>query len=290
MKTYNTLYLEARSALMEAGIEEASFEAKHLVASASGKTLSGLMAALSFYSSGEIEGRVKDFLERRLRGEPLAYVTSSWEFYGIPLRITPDVLIPRADTEVLVDAAKAFLKGAEPSCRILDLCTGSGCIACALAKELPSSRITAADNSSKALDVCKKNVKELNLSSRIICMKADALSAPPFGLGSFDLIISNPPYIESSEIKKLDPSVKNYEPKAALDGGKDGLDFYRGIIKYWKMLLRENGAIIFEVGEGQAEAVGEMLLSAGFESAHFEKDTSGTDRAVIGIKKQLKGT
>ena len=113
-------------------------------------------------------------------------------------------------------------------------------------------------------------------------MQADATMSPPASLGTFDMIVSNPPYIASTEILTLDPSVRDYEPVWALDGGEDGLKFYRSIIKYWKMLLRQDGYLLFEVGEGQAEAVGEMLLSAGFRTVSTKKDTLGTDRVVIG--------
>ena len=243
------------------------------------------MRDLNLYTSGDIELLVDDYTARRLRGEPIAYISGSWEFYGLPMIITPDVLIPRMDSEVLVNAAKEVLTGRKMDARILDLCTGSGCLTCAIAHEMPATRFLAIDVSTSALEICRKNVALNRLNSRVICMQADALSAPPMGLGEFDMIVCNPPYIPTVEIFALDSSVKDFEPIWALDGGKDGLKFYRAIIKYWKVLLKEEGSILFEVGEGQAESVKEMLLSAGFASTDTRLDSLGFERVVIGFMK-----
>ena len=165
---------------------------------------------------------------------------------------------------------------------MLDLCCGSGCITCAIGHELPATKLVAVDLSASALEVCRANVNLNRLTTRVICMQADATSSPPLGIGSFDLIVSNPPYIESGEIQKLDRSVKDYEPMWALDGGKDGLRFYKAIIKHWKSLLRPEGLLIFEVGEGQAETVADMLMAAGFAATSIHQDARGVDRAVVG--------
>ncbi len=282
MKTYNELYLSTRNILRQRGIEGYSLEAKLIVSKAAKKTISELMRDLNLYTSGNIEILVDEYTARRLRGEPIAYISGSWEFYGLPMVITPDVLIPRQDSEVLVDAAKEILTGHKMDARVLDLCTGSGCLTCAIAHEMPATHFLAIDVSTSALEVCRKNVALNRLNSRVICMQADALTAPPCGLGQFDMIVCNPPYISTMEILSLDSSVKDFEPLWALDGGDDGLKFYRSIIKYWKIVLREDGFLIFEVGEGQAEAVKEMLLSAGFASVDTRQDTLGTERVVIG--------
>ena len=282
MKTYNDIYLSTRNLLKRSGIEAYALEARTLVACAAGKTTQQLLRDLSLYTSKEVEDKVTDYVARRLKGEPVAYITGSWEFYGLPMKVSPDVLIPRMDTEVLVDAVKEFLIGYKMDARVLDLCCGSGCITCAVGHELPATKLVAIDLSASALEICRHNVTMNRLNSRVICMQADATVSPPMGIGSFDVIASNPPYIESAEIQTLDSSVKDYEPIWALDGGADGLRFYKAIIKYWKSLLRPGGCIIFEVGEDQAEAVGEMFLAAGFESVSFRKDTQGIDRVVIG--------
>ena len=282
MRTYNDIYLSARNLLRQSGVEAFSLEAKLLVAGAAGKTTAQLLRDMSLYASNKIEDTVTEYIARRLRGEPVAYITGSWEFYGLPIVTTPDVLIPRMDTEKLVDTAKELLTGRKMNARILDLCCGSGCITCAIGHEMPATRLVAIDISANALEVCRKNIAAQKLISRVICMQADALSSPPLGIGEFDMIVSNPPYIASEEIKTLDVSVKDFEPVWALDGGEDGLRFYKGIIKYWKSLLRPGGCLMFEVGEGQASAVCEMLMAAGFASAQTRKDTQMIDRVVIG--------
>lgn len=282
MKTYNDIYLSTRNMLRQNGVEGYALEARILVACAAGKTVQQLLRDINLYTTEQVENTVLDYTARRLRGEPVAYITGSWEFYGLPMTVTPDVLIPRMDTEVLVDAVKEFLTGYKMDARVLDLCCGSGCITCAIGHELPATKLVAVDLSASALEVCRQNVAKNRLSSRVICMQADATSSPPLGIGSFDVIVSNPPYIESAEIAKLDRSVRDYEPIWALDGGEDGLRFYKGIIKYWKSLLRPGGYLMFEVGEGQASAVCEMLMAAGFASAQTRKDTQMIDRVVIG--------
>ena len=263
MKTYNDIYMTARTILRQHGVAGYNLEARLLVAQAADKSVPDLLRDLKLYTTDAVENRVMEYLDRRLNGEPVAYITGIWEFYGLPLMVTPDVLIPRMDTELLVDTAKSLLIGRT----ILDLCCGSGCICCALGHELPATKLVAIDISARALEVCRINIATNRLNSRIICMQADATSSPPLGVGQFDMIVSNPPYIASSEIMTLDRSVRDYEPIWALDGGEDGLRFYKSIIKYWKALLRPGGY---------------LLLSAGFAAADTRTDTQGVERVVIG--------
>jgi release factor glutamine methyltransferase len=138
------------------------------------------------------------------------------------------------------------------------------------------------DISANALDVCRINISLNRLITRVICMQADATAQPPLGIGNFDVIVSNPPYIATGELETLDRSVRVYEPMWALDGGEDGLHFYKAIIKYWKSLLRPEGLLIFEVGEGQAQFVADMLWAAGFTSCTIHEDARGVERAVVG--------
>ena len=282
MKTYNELYINTRNTLKRSGIEAYALEARVLVASAAGKSVQQLLRDLSLYTTDQVEQQVAAYTARRLEGEPVAYITGDWEFYGLPMKVTKDVLIPRSDTELLVDLVKAALTGYKMDARILDLCCGSGCITCAVGHELPATKLVAVDLSASALEVCRTNVNLNRLTTRVICMQADATASPPLGIGSFDVIVSNPPYIATDEIRALDRSVRDYEPVWALDGGADGLRFYKAIIKYWKSLLRPEGLLIFEVGEGQAEAVADMLAAAGFSSTSIHQDTRGVDRAVVG--------
>ena len=282
MKTNNQLYINTRNSLKRAGIEAYALEARVLTAAAAGKTVPELLRDLNLYTTPQVENRVLDDTARRLRGEPVAYITGSWEFYGLPMKVNSDVLIPRADTETLVDAVKELLVGYKMDARILDLCCGSGCITCAVGHELPASKLVAVDLSASALEVCRANVALNRLSTRVICLQADAPASPPLGIGSFDMIVSNPPYVPSAEIASLDRSVRDYEPVWALDGGEDGLRFYKAIIKYWKSLLRPDGFLLFEVGEDQADDVCEMLMAAGFASCAVRRDARGVERVVIG--------
>ena len=283
MKTYNDIFITTRNALRAAGIESYSLEARILLARAAGKTPQELLRDMRLYTTGQVEKTVADYTARRLAGEPVAYITGAWEFYGLPMTVSPDVLIPRADTEVLVESAVELLTGRKMDARVLDLCCGSGCIACAIGHELPAAHLVCVDISATALEICRQNLAQNRLSSRAQCIQADATASPPMSIGQFDLIVSNPPYIASEEILTLDASVRDYEPIWALDGGKDGLKFYKAIIKYWKSLLPVGGALLFEVGEGQAASVCEMLLNAGFRSTGVKRDTRGVERAVIGI-------
>ena len=282
MKTYNDIYLETRNALRASGIEGYTLEARLLVATAAGKSVAELLRDINLYTTAAIDAEVQELTRRRLAGEPVAYITGAWEFYGLPMITNTDVLIPRMDTEKLVDTVKELFTGRKMDARILDLCCGSGCITCAIGHEMPATRLVAIDISANALDVCRRNIAATKLISRVICMQADALSSPPLGIGDFDMIVSNPPYIPSEEIKTLDSSVKDFEPVWALDGGTDGLKFYKAIIKYWKSLLRPGGYLLFEVGEGQAQPVSEMLQAAGFSYTDTRKDTLGIDRVVFG--------
>ena len=271
----------ARNALKKAGVEAYSLEARLITAHACGKTKEAFLRDLALYSSNECEQRVKDLIERRLNGEPMAYITGEWEFFGLPLEVTPDVLIPRSDTEVLVETALRALVGRKMDARILDLCSGSGCIGCALAHELPAARVVQVDISDAALEIGRRNARR-NRLNRVIGLRADALKKPPMSIGSFDLIVSNPPYVPSIEILTLDGSVRDFEPLGALDGGEDGLMFYRAIVRWWRPLLRPGGWLMFEVGEDQSDAVLALMREAGMENLYAVEDTQGIKRVVVG--------
>lgn len=280
-KTYNDLYLATRTALKSAGVEAYALEARLLVAYAVGKTKEEFVRDLRLYTSDENEQKIAALLQRRIAGEPLAYLIGEWEFHGLPIVLTPDVLIPRMDTEVLVDAALRVLVGRKMNARILDLCSGSGCIGCALAHELPAARVVMVDISEEALAVSKENLRR-NHQNRTICLRADALEKPPMGIGTFDLIVSNPPYVASMDILTLDSSVRDYEPLGALDGGEDGLMFYRAIVRHWTQILRPGGWLMFEVGEDQADAVMALMTEEKYTDVTALEDTAGIRRVVVG--------
>lgn len=284
-RTYNELYLEMRRRLREGGIEDPSLEARRLLALASGYTDTELIARFFLYANEDTEKKVRQLIYRRLGGEPLAYIAGGWEFYGLPFLVDRNVLIPRIDTEALVFTALELMKNT-PEPRILDLCCGSGCIGCTLARKLPNARVIFADISPEALAVTRKNVSLHRLAQRSVCMNADALSPPPLRMENFDLLCCNPPYITTAEMETLDPSVKDWEPALALDGGSDGLVFYRGVLENWKSVLKDNGIVIFEVGEGQAEPVRALLAENGFYNLGCALDTIGVERVVYGRKKK----
>ena len=279
-KTYNDIYIQSRKRLKDAGIEAYGLEARLIVSQAAGKTMEKLMRDLNLYASDEFAQKVQTMVDRRLTGEPVAYITGQWEFYGVPLYITKDALIPRADTEVLVRAAIALFENRNGTPRILDLCAGSGCVGVAMGVHMPGARIVMVDNSLKALSLCRKNIHLNGLDVRVLCVEADVREKPPMLLGDFDLITCNAPYIPTAELATLDSSVRDYEPVSALDGGADGLDIIRPVIRIWKSVLRDNGVLMLEIGEGQAPAVTKLLEKAGFSDIRALPDAAGTDRVI----------
>ena len=281
--TYNNLYLDTRKRLRAHGVEMAQLEARELVCFAADKTREQFFRDLPLYASKEVEEKVEELTQRRLAGEPVAYIIGEWEFYGLPLDISRDVIIPRADTETLAERAILLAKAAGEGARVLDLCAGSGCVGLAVAANAPNCRVVLADISEGALRICKQNVRRNNLNARVTCVQADALAAPAASLWDFDVIACNPPYIPHKELPDLDVSVKDYEPWGALDGGLDGLDFYRAISANWGTALRLGGSLIFEVGMGQAPAVEQIMAQNGFENIVTHQDPRGVGRVVEGM-------
>ena len=284
--TYNNLYLDTRKQLKAIGVDEAQLEARELLCYASGKSREQFFRDLSLYASAEVERRVAGLLARRAQGEPVAYIIGEWEFYGLPLDISRDVLIPRSDTEVLAARAIDLAKAAGEGARVLDLCAGSGCIGLAVAANAPQCRVVLADISEEALKICKQNVRRNDLNARVTCVLADALKPPASVLWDFDVIACNPPYIPHGDLAGLDVSVRDYEPVTALDGGEDGLDFYRAVASKWGGALRLGGKLLFEVGYNQAGDVELIMAEHGFEQIETYQDTAGVWRVVEGRVEQ----
>lgn len=280
--SYNDLYLDTRKALRSLDIGSASLEAQELICAASGKTREQFWLDLPLYVPDFVAAKLQELLTRRALGEPLAYLVGEWEFYGISLNINPKVLIPRPDTETLVDRAIALLKQTRTGARILDLCAGSGCIGLATISKVPGVRAVLLDASPDAVQLCKENARKNNLSGRVAYMQGDATSPPASPLGEFDVIACNPPYIKTGDIRNLDSSVKDFEPHMALDGGADGLRFYRAIAPAWLASLRPGGSLLFEVGFAQATAVKDILQLAGYQDIQSYDDASGIARVVEG--------
>ena len=280
--TYNDLYLDVRRQLRESGVEASTLEARELVCFGGGKTREEFYRDAPLYVPPETERAIRELARRHLDGEPVAYLIGEWEFYGLSLDISRDVLIPRMDTELL--AERGILKARESGegARILDLCAGSGCVGLAIAANAPECRVVLGELSEGALRVCKQNVRRNELNARVTCLSVDALEAPSSTLWDFDAIVCNPPYIPSGDIWGLDVSVKDYEPHMALDGGDDGLDYYHAIAAKWKSALRLGGTLIFEVGLGQAAAVEDILEKNGYEDVKVLPDTQNILRVVEG--------
>ena len=279
--TYNDLYLDVRRQLRECGVEAATLEARELVCFGLDKSREELVRDSRLYAGTAQERRVRELVDRRLAGEPVAYLTGEWEFYGLPLDITQEVLIPRSDTEVLAEQAIAYVQGLG-ECRVLDLCAGSGFIGLAVAEKAPNCKVVLGELSDGALKICRQNIRRNGLSGRAVPVQADAREQPDQTLGVFQCIVSNPPYIPSADIAGLDVSVKDYEPRAALDGGPDGLDFYRSICERWKQALIPGGRLYFEVGIGQADRVLRIMRGQGFGDIQLVDDLGGIPRVVFG--------
>ena len=279
--TYNNLYMDIRQELHRAGIQAATLEARELVCFAAGKTREQFVRDGRLYVPQDVEEQARALMRRHLAGEPLAYLIGEWEFYGLPLDISEQVLIPRSDTEVLAGEAIRWLQ-TQQDARVLDLCAGSGCVGLAVASQVHACRVVLGEKSEAALRICRQNIRRSGLLGRVTPMPADALEPPTRQLGEFDCIVCNPPYIPTQEIETLDVSVRDYEPHMALDGGEDGLEFYRAISENWREALHPGARLYFEVGIGQADSVLRIMRRQGFGELEIVPDTAGIPRVVYG--------
>ena len=271
------LYIKLRGILSEAEIEAPGLEARLLIEGVTGMNRASQIANSNSEISGEIQEKLISMAQKRAEHLPLQYILGKWSFMGFEFKVGEGVLIPRDDTEVLVGLCLDYLKASEGK-TTLDLCAGSGAISVALDK-LANADVTAVELSDKAYNFLLENIKGTNIKPH----KGDIFECyRDFEAKSFDLIASNPPYIKTDEIEALQTEV-GYEPKTALDGGADGLDFYRAIARRWTPLLKSGGAMAFELGEGQAEYVGGLMADHGYINIKTAKDLGGTDRAIIGI-------
>ena len=263
--------------LKNAGIENAVFEANLII-----KTvfeLSPIDVVLSYNKTAPdaLAKKAAEYAERRASGEPLQYILGVWEFMGLEFLVSPNVLIPRSDTETLVEAVLSRKGGMN----LLDICSGSGCIALSIAHYNKNTYALGLDISPDAVELSKKNAEKLGLDNRVRFERADIMSDIPHGV--FDVIVSNPPYIRRDVIGTLQAEVRLHEPHLALDGGEDGLDFYRRIIDIAPRLLNENGELFLEIGFDQADDV-TALMQASFSDISVIKDLCGNDRVARGRK------
>lgn len=303
---YGKLYEEGTRILADAGIEEreAKLDARFLLEHVCGTTLQTLLLNKERPVSAEEEGAYRELIAQRRERVPLSYITGKRDFMGLTFEVTRDVLIPEQDTENLVEEALRLI---DDGSRILDLCTGSGCILLSLLRYTNGCQGVGTDISGAALEIARRNGESLGLSDRAVWLQGDLFaalsdteeknspalhsSASEFPFPSalnlqrpaFDLIISNPPYIPTDVIATLAPEVSICEPRLALDGGQDGLDFYRRIIREAPDFLVIGGRLMLEIGYNQAEAVSCLLQEAGYYGIEVLKDYGGNDRIVTAV-------
>jgi release factor glutamine methyltransferase len=234
--------------------------------------------------------RLHELVKRAADNEPIAYLIGRTEFYSLELDITPDCLIPRPETELLAERAIEFLRKRQGQQFVCDLCTGSGCIAVAIANNFPEAKITATDICESALKAAAKNIEKHDLKQKVTLLCGDLFDpiVPQMDVSKFDLIVSNPPYVSSVEYEKLETNIKDYEPKLALYAGADGLDVYRRICQEIDKFLEPDAALMLEIGYAQGPPVRDLLEKTGcFSEIIIEKDDHDNDRIVTAIKNQL---
>ncbi|MBR5536510.1 MAG: peptide chain release factor N(5)-glutamine methyltransferase [Clostridia bacterium] len=281
IRTINDIYLDLRTEFRKKGIAGYQIEARDLVAFALDLSDDEFVAKRNQYIFDKDVQKIEELKALRYSGVPLQHITGRWEFYGLPMEVTTDTLIPRPDTETLVEVAVELLKDRSKG-RILDLCCGTGCVGLATLKNV-SDGITGvlADLSEPALEVARRNVVHNGLSHRTLTYQVDALAEASPLLGKFHMILCNPPYIPTADIMTLDVEVQR-EPHMALDGGEDGLDFYRAVCRNFAPALNKSGVLAFEVGLGQFEDVMAIMTDAGYANVQFRCDLAGIERVVWG--------
>lgn len=271
---YRKLYETGKDRLEKAGIQEAALDARLLLEEVCGTDRNTLLAHGDRAVTEEEETQFLIFIERRSTHEPLQQITGWQEFMGLRFSVTEDVLVPRQDTETLVEEVMRYLRD---GMEILDVCTGSGCILLSLLRYSNGCRGVGCDISEKALAVAGQNAKELGISAQFI--QSDLFESIE---GRFEYIVSNPPYIRKDVIPTLMEEVRDHEPLIALDGGEDGLDFYRKITREATEHLYSGGMLFFEIGYDQGEAVKLLMEEEGYEEVTVSQDLAGLDRVVYG--------
>jgi release factor glutamine methyltransferase len=269
-------------ALTAAGIDNARFEARLLLSHAAQLTIEQLVACGTDEVPVATVEALRALTARRVRREPMAYILGEREFWGLPFKVTPGVLVPRPDSETVIEAVLSLMPDRDRAWRILDLGVGSGCLLLTLLHEYPKARGVGLEASPEAMAVAQENAERLAVAGRVT-LRAGDWRRPGWlaGLGGpFDLVVSNPPYIESAAIGGLMPEVASYEPLLALDGGADGLEAYRVIASAGPKLVTSGGFLVVEGGEGQAPEISTLFAAAGLQPRPPFKDLGGIDRVV----------
>jgi release factor glutamine methyltransferase len=270
----------AGARLERAGVASARLDAELLMAMAAGISRAALLGGAAAIDAAALSC-FERMVARREAREPLAYIVGQREFFSLEFAVRPGVLIPRPETETVVEVALDFIRTG-PSAKILEIGTGSGAIAVAIAKNAPVAQIVALDVSKVSLEIAAENARRHRCADRIAFVQSDCFSALDGSqrFDPFDLIVSNPPYIPEDELAALAPEVRDFEPRVALEGGRDGMEFYRGIAEGLSRWLTHYGEVILEVGKGQAAAVESMMSAAGCAAGVRMRDLAGVERVV----------
>ena len=281
----NKTFLEVKKILKDAQIDEAEAKARIIVREVGHLKFEDMLLDKDVENKEEVLNFAKKLA---LSGEPLQYMLGYSYFMGEKFIVTPDTLIPREETEFLVRCAIDKIRNLKTAPNVLEIGTGSGCIACMIAKNLPDIEVLGVDISTNALQVALENAQKLDLIRKVIFRKSDVFSSIRDG-EKFDLIVSNPPYIKKDDYLKLDKTVLNFEPKSALLAGEDGLEFYIKIINEAKKYLKPSGFIAFECAQGQADDICGLFEQRGFEVCDVICDMAGIKRVVCaGVKKGVR--
>ncbi len=274
-------YNSTKKKLEKAGVEDYVFEAKQIIKHITGLSATQILTNYNRPLTEYQENNLIALVHQREVRYPLQYIFGEWDFYGRGYFVGPGVLVPRADTETVIEAGIEFLKGKE-SPQVLDLCAGSGCIGITLAKEIPTAKVTLVEKYEEALRYAEKNI-ERNEAFNAVALQGDIFQKCGAD-NKYDLIVSNPPYISEEEMKIISPETK-FEPETALKAEDDGLEFYKAITENYKDSLKDGGMLCFEVGFTQSLKVKEILKNAGFKDIEIKKDLNDVDRVVTGIKR-----
>ncbi|MCX7614666.1 MAG: peptide chain release factor N(5)-glutamine methyltransferase [Clostridiales bacterium] len=284
IRTLNDIYLDLRNKLIKENRLQADLEAREVCVCGTGIERDQFDKSRSIFMSEESAEKINALFSRLISGEPLPYIIGEWDFFSLTFKTPRGVLIPRPDTESLVEAALKATKRKTPL-RVLDLCCGTGCVGIAYATQMPSVKVVLADISSDALKAAKENILMHNLSGTVYPLHLDITEGYRPEFGKFDLILANPPYIPTDEISQLDQSVRDFEPHLALDGGPDGLSFYRILSEKWKDALNPGGILLVECGMNQSEQVKAIMKQASYKMLRVYKDLTGVERVVSGRTK-----
>jgi release factor glutamine methyltransferase len=279
--TINTRIAEGRHRLLGAGIErdEAALSARLLAEAVLGWNTTQILTSGDQLEPPAFAAAFEELIARRAHREPLAYITGTREFWNLRFEVSPAVLIPRPETEGLIEAVNTMLPDRAASLRVADVCTGSGCVAVAIAVERRAARVVAADLSAAALEIARRNVTRHGVRDRVECVQGDLLTPLT---GRFDLIVANPPYVAAGSRTALQPEVRNFEPETALFGGADGLEIIRRLVSDAPACLNPDGYLMFEFGDGQEADVSELIsASSRLRMVDVKCDLQGIERIAI---------